>query len=91
MDLFEAVEARYIILYRRNLIRRQRNLSLLVEQCVFPCRTIQRLTIGSCGLGFANGNIVNGNINVNNTRRTIQSIFNRLDRKTNNNNNNNNK
>jgi len=51
MDMFEAAGARVALLLR-NRNRRKRSLPSLVEQDIWPCRTMKRLTIGCTGLGL---------------------------------------
>ena len=51
MDAAEAVIARFM-LFMRNRNRAKRSLPPLIEQDIWPCKTMQRLTIGCTGLGL---------------------------------------
>jgi hypothetical protein len=51
MNLGEAIGARYL-LYKRNCVRSDRGLPPLIEQDIFPCKTMQHMTVASTGLGF---------------------------------------
>lgn len=51
MDFGEAIFARYMLSVR-NKRRATRSLPPMLEQDVFPCRTMKRLTIGCTGLGL---------------------------------------
>ena len=47
----EAVGARFALI-SRNRNRSKRSLPPMVEQDIWPCKTMQRLTIGCTGLGL---------------------------------------